>query len=107
MTKGFLIFPGLFSLVSFHLVAGPFTFTTIDFPSSTGTDAFGINDSGQMVGEYLSGGTDHGFLLSGGIFSTIDGPGSPTITSATGINDSGQVVGFYSPMGGDRGFLLS
>ncbi len=34
MTKRFLTFPWLFSLLSFHLVAGSFTFTTIDFPGS-------------------------------------------------------------------------
>ncbi len=45
MTKRFLIFPWLFSLLSFHLVAGSFTFTTI---GSASTQAHGINDSGQV-----------------------------------------------------------
>ena len=43
MTKRFLMFLWLFSLLSFHLVAGPLTFTTIDFPGSTATAAFGID----------------------------------------------------------------
>ena len=58
------------------------------------TAANGINDSGEVVGIYQSGGVYHGFLLSGGIFSTLDFPGSSS-TSANGINDSGQVVGVY------------
>jgi hypothetical protein len=37
------MFLWLFSLLSFHLVAGPLTFTTIDFPGSTATAAFGID----------------------------------------------------------------
>jgi hypothetical protein len=32
------------------------TYTTIDDPLATnGTDAFGINDNGQIVGQYLTG----------------------------------------------------
>ena len=45
---------------------GDYIFTTIDVPGSTGTAAFGINASGQIVGSYSSAGVLHGFLLSGG-----------------------------------------
>src|SRR5712691_2924375 len=86
-------------------LAGPFTFTTIDFPPPSAS-AFGISDSGQVVGFYLSNGVIHGFLLSGGIFSTLDPPGS-TLTRALGINDSGQVVGQYNVIGASHSFLLS
>ena len=48
-----------------------FTFTTIDPPSSLGTGASGINDAGQIVGTFSDAGfRQHGFLLSGGRFST-------------------------------------
>src|SRR5712692_4360494 len=40
---------------------------------STQTQAWDINNSGQIVGEYLDGsGDSHGFLLNGGVFTTID-----------------------------------
>jgi uncharacterized membrane protein len=75
-------------------LASPFAFATIDFPGSTSTAAFGLNNSGQVVGDYGPGGAIQGFLLSGGTFTTIDFPGT-TVTIAEGINSSGQVVGAY------------
>src|SRR5205814_1689757 len=52
-----------------------FAFTTIDVPGSNGTDAYGINDSDQIVGVFNASGT-HGFLLSGGVYTAIDVPGA-------------------------------
>ena len=53
------------------------------------------------------GNVQHGFLLSGGAFTTIDGPGSVE-TFAAGINASGQIVGGYFDNDGfGHGFLLS
>ena len=57
--------------------------------------ADGLNDRGQVVGEYVgAGGTSHGFLW--------DGAGRPPSTSrdrlarsAVDINDRGQIVGVY------------
>jgi uncharacterized membrane protein len=84
-------------------------FVTITFPGTAWTAAYGINNSGQIVGAYgpneLRG--RHGFLRSGGRFSSIDFPGS-TDTVARGINSRGQIVGDYlAPDGSRRGFLLS
>ena len=39
-------------------------FTSFDFPSANSTEAFGINPRGDIVGEYISAGVTHGFLLS-------------------------------------------
>src|SRR5207245_2976935 len=66
----------------------------------------GIYDSVQLVGQYAdAGGTTHGFLLSGGSYSTLDVPGS-TLTRALGINASGEIVGDYLDAGGMRhGYL--
>ena len=36
----------------------------------------GINDAGQIVGNFVDASGPHGFLLSGGNFTTIDVPGS-------------------------------
>jgi probable HAF family extracellular repeat protein len=70
---------------------------------------------GQIVGSYTdNSGCDHGFLFSGGSFTTIDDPngvctaGSGGGTWAQGINDAGQIVGYYSDAGGViHGFLFS
>src|SRR5712692_11283707 len=50
------------------------TFTTIDFPGASYTDAQGINRRGHIVGEYMSGGETHGFLLRRMEFASIDFP---------------------------------
>src|SRR5206468_6811290 len=75
------------------------TFTTIDFPSESGTQALDINDAGQVVGIYTDqNGQDHGFELSGGIFTTIEPAGS-TFSELNGINNLGDIVGDFSRPG--------
>jgi probable HAF family extracellular repeat protein len=50
----------------------------------------------------------HGFLLSGGTYTTLDLPLATMGTFATGINALGQIVGFYQDsLGHYHGFLLS
>jgi probable HAF family extracellular repeat protein len=84
-----------------------YTYTTIDDPSGRNTLAFGINDAGQVVGEYVSNGI-HGFLYSGGTYTTLDDPSSSNVTEAFGINDTGQIVGTYQDAGfRNHGFLYS
>jgi uncharacterized membrane protein len=61
-----------------------------------------VNNLGQIVGVYGDGITNHGFLLSNGVFTTLDYPGA-TDTVALGINDKGQIVGTYD--GFSYGFL--
>jgi uncharacterized membrane protein len=91
------------------------SFTTIEVPGAQSTFPFGINGTGQIVGWFGDTGlgqqcTDrnkkptHGFLESGGIFTTIDVPGA-TQTCAYGINDLGQIVGSFSDGTGTHGFL--
>jgi uncharacterized membrane protein len=79
------------------------TFTTIDAPGASYTSASGINDARQTVGTFLDPSSlSHGFLLSGGTFTTIDvpspfcsGPCPPFETEAGGINTAGQIVGAF------------
>jgi probable HAF family extracellular repeat protein len=69
------------------------SFTTIDVPGATFTEAYGINNRGQIVGDYGgSGGRIHAFLDDKGTFTTVDPPDS-TYAVAYGINDFGQIVG--------------
>ena len=52
------------------------------------------------------GGITHAFLLSGGIFTTLDPPGS-TFAYASEINAAGQIVGRFDTGGTNFGYLLS
>jgi uncharacterized membrane protein len=89
-------------------------YTPIVFPNAAATVGNGINDHGQIVGSYYpeAGNVDvsHGFLYSGGTYTTIDVPGSiPGTTLVTGINDRGEIVGTYGMQSGgeelEKGFL--
>lgn len=92
---------------------GGFIMTPFNVPNDDpvlGTVAFGINDVGQIVGDYVDA-TDHnrhGFLLSNGTYTKpLDPPGS-TLTVAEGINNAGVIVGVYlDANNGEHGFLLS
>jgi hypothetical protein len=67
-------------------------FTTVAFPKSNGTEATGINDSGEVVGLYLdSANVQHGFLKKGTKYTSIDvkGDSSP---DAYGINNAGDIT---------------
>ena len=82
-------------------------FTQIDFPGSIATQCHGINSNGDIVGRYMSvekSGNgkglahEHGFLLSGDRFSSVDFPDSVT-TDAWKITDTGDIVGDWSSNG--------
>ena len=80
-------------------------FIEIDVPGGTGTFPRGINNVGQIVGDYLADPTTvKGFLLDHGHFTTIAPPGS-TLTIAYDINDAGQIVGNYGSFAQPRSFL--
>jgi hypothetical protein len=66
-----------------------------------------INPRGQIVGGYFgSVGNEHGFLLSGGKFTTIDYPNAQ-FTIAFGIGATGDIVGIHGDSAGTlHGFLL-
>jgi probable HAF family extracellular repeat protein len=97
--------------VAFALMACPahsqsgFLYHDGTFNIGIGTIAFGINNSGDIVGA-LGNPYQYGFLYSKGVYTTISVPGS-TQTWATGINDQGQIVGSYNTGHGFNGFLYS
>jgi uncharacterized membrane protein len=98
-------FPGVHG---FLLSAGQYT--TLDDPKATdsSTAANGINDRGQIVGQYGDAGGLHGFLLSGGKYTTLDDPHAHFNSQARGINDSGKIVGIYGDSRGkEHGFLAT
>ena len=93
-------------------------FTQIDVPGvitsdGLGTGCRGINDQGQIVGitvtkDPTTGARHrHGFLLSGGVFTSFDAPvAGTTQTVMRGINNAGQIAGRYVVNGVNHGFLL-
>ena len=68
---------------------GQVTYSIIDLGSGT---PYGINDSGQVVGQQSGG---YAFLYSGGSIQTLGTlPGYVGSSFAFGINDNGQIVGY-------------
>ncbi len=100
----------------FLLSAG--TFTSLDFPGAAATSAFGINPSGDIVGSYCDPAPcpspaqngnlgNHGFVLRGGTFSSVDFPGG-VLTQAWKINAAGQIGGRYKSTDGKwHAFVMS
>ena len=78
-----------------NLVGQTPTLTTIDYPGSSLTIPWAINNRGDIVGNYGSADkSNHGFLLSAGKYTTIDFPGSNN-TQAYGINAAGDISGLF------------
>ena len=85
------------------------TYATLNDPSAysgsgNGTVTFGINNSGQIVGD-----SSRAYLYSGGTngtYTTING--TTGFTSPLGVNDLGQIVGYYvDGKGNNQAFLDS
>ena len=77
-----------------------YIYTIIAPPGSLSSSAEGINDLGQVVGEFTDSSGEHGFLYSNGIYTIVVPPGS-TGAHLSDINNSGQITGWY----GGSGFL--
>ena len=98
-------------------------FTAIDFPGANYTEAWRINDNGQIVGRYqLGNGDTHVFLftVASGAFISIDFPGASEtavgdFTQVGGLNNNGDIASGYcnsskcglDTIGALHGFLLS
>jgi hypothetical protein len=86
---------------------GTFTTIAVPFSGATWTEPGGINNSGEVAGYWLDSTTSHGFLLSGGAYTSFDYPGA-VFTVGIGINNHGAIAGFYGDTSGVyHGFSLS
>src|ERR1700674_5642725 len=85
------------------IAATIYTFTQIDVPGSSTTQANGINAAGLIVGVFVNATGTHGFLDTAGTFTTIDVPGA-SFTEARGINAAGLIVGVFVNATGTHGF---
>jgi uncharacterized membrane protein len=68
--------------------------------------AHGVNDNGDVVGEFVSN-AQFGFLLHNGKLTILSFPGAQGGTVPKSINDQGVIVGFYllGPEETTRGFM--
>jgi probable HAF family extracellular repeat protein len=80
--------------------ANPYTFTIIGgplgcSPGGCNVGAGGINNAGQIVGNFSAGGiVDEAFLYSGGTYTILEDP-LGIYTYIAGINNAGEIVGTY------------
>jgi hypothetical protein len=74
-------------------------FVTLAYPGASMTQAFGINDSGLVVGAYTVGSGSSaqtfGFTWMTGHFHEVNDPHGIGSTIINGVNDRGELVGFY------------
>ncbi len=83
----------------------------LDVPGASSTQAFGVNDGDEVVGDYTVGSgssaTTTGFVWSPGFgFESINDPHGVGATTINGVNDRGTIVGFYTDSAGNTdGFV--
>lgn len=86
-------------------------FRTVDYPGSSQTILFAVNDDSRMVGQYTDpSNATHAFTLRGDQFEAID-PGGVVGTSATShaysLNNVGDIAGSYADASGVlHGYVL-
>ena len=84
---------------------------TISIPGGFAPSAFGINDHGNIVGQYGYQNLTPGFFIqntAGNGLITINAPSGPDIVNAQGVNNNGLVVGYYTGTDGqDHGFTAN
>lgn len=104
----FIISPLVFTFaLTVQSWAVSYTYSNIQVPGSTGTSPTGINNKGEVVGNYQSSNGVFGFVLSNGTYTTISCPSATTGTFAVGINDNGVIVGYYGTTLQNHGFVYT
>jgi hypothetical protein len=84
-----------------------YSFDVFNAPDAFITTALGINDHGQVVGNFVPSGTgdQHGYIRQpDGSFEILDLPGDASV-SLFGINNAGQIAGSLTDSGESRGFI--
>jgi len=79
--------------------AVPYAVTVLNVPNAAESAAWGINNRGAIVGDWVSNDANtwdrHGFVFQGGAFANLSGPAGAVGSAALGISDAGVVVGSY------------
>jgi hypothetical protein len=84
----------------------------LNFPGASATQAFGVNNGDEVVGQYTVGTENnpptHGFVWAPGLgFQNVDDPKGVGATTINGVNDRGDLVGFYTDASGNTDGLLA
>jgi probable HAF family extracellular repeat protein len=76
--------------------------------SGSDSAANGIDDSGQVVGQYGTNNSDHAFLYSGGSMTALPEPSitGPAGCAADAINNTGQIAGACQDASGQAHLVL-
>jgi hypothetical protein len=87
-------------------------FLTLAVHGAAMTQAFGINESDEVVGTYTVGSGNnaktHGFVWTPAHgFTTVDDPHGIGATTINGVNDHGDLVGFYTDSAGNTDGMLA
>jgi hypothetical protein len=87
-------------------------FITLAVHGASMTQAFGVNDSDEVVGAYTVGSGSnaqtHGFTWRPGHgFKTVDDPHGIGTTLINGVNDRGELVGFYTDAAGNTDGMIA
>jgi probable HAF family extracellular repeat protein len=88
-----LLMTFVWSLVGASTASAASTTYAVKNLGTLGAVAYGINDSGEVVGQYYSNGHSRAFLYSGGQMQDLQSVAGISEGEATDINNSGQIVG--------------
>ncbi len=93
--------------VSFLFKNGAFTSIRVPQAANGATvEAWGVNDSDTVVGDWVSSENVAGFAFVNGSYFEVAVPGCFNV-QAEGVNNAGVVVGICSDQRGDHGFILT
>jgi hypothetical protein len=85
-------------------------FITLAYPGAAMTQAFGVNDSDEVVGTYTTGtgnaAVTHGFTWWDGKYTSVNISGASS-TAINGVNDEGDLVGFFTDAKGNTDGLVA
>jgi uncharacterized membrane protein len=81
-------------------------YTEFSAPGAAITEAWDVNQSGEVVGSYFDGVKYRGFLRNRSGMNDVEFPDAAW-TRAFGINASGHIVGVYAKDGVVRGYIAS
>src|SRR5258708_12307836 len=73
-----------------------FNYTSFQVPGSSHTAALGLNNSGEIVGSFVSNGQQAGFFYSAGTFPPLPSP-PPLFTTAPGTTHLELIVSCSTP----------